>query len=93
MPAQQLAIGDYAVVPARASGQNVVGRGLTEQIEKLLGGLGDKEAEIIRLRFGLDGDGPMTLKEIGKHVGLTRERIRQIEKEALEKLNEILTAD
>jgi len=64
-----------------------------QTITKLLNEIDEREAEVLRLRFGLDGEGPMTLKEIGKHVGLTRERIRQIEKEALGKLNEILTAD
>ena len=45
-----------------------------------------REAEILRLRFGLGGGQEHTLAEIGKHVGLTRERVRQIQKEALAKL-------
>ena len=64
-----------------------------QTIMKLLGEIDEREAEILRLRFGLDGDGPMTLKNIGKHIGLTRERVRQIEKEALDKLNELLTQE
>jgi RNA polymerase primary sigma factor len=64
-----------------------------QTIKKLLDEIDGREAEILRLRYGLDRDEPMTLKEIGKCVGLTRERVRQIEKEALAKLNEILTAD
>ncbi|MBN1765903.1 MAG: sigma-70 family RNA polymerase sigma factor [Sedimentisphaerales bacterium] len=59
----------------------------------LLDEIDEREAEVLRLRYGLCGDGPMTLKDIGVHVGLTRERVRQIEKEALDKLNKILTAD
>ena len=62
-----------------------------ETIMKLLDQIDKREAEVLRLRFGLDEEDPLTLKEIGKRVGLTRERVRQIEKEALAKLNEILT--
>ena len=61
-------------------------------IKKLLDQIDEREAEILRLRFGLNRDEPMTLKDIGKCVGLTRERVRQIEKETLDKLNQILTA-
>ena len=64
-----------------------------QSIMRLLDEIDSREAEILRLRYGLDGDGPMTLKDIGKQVGLTRERVRQIEKEALEKLNQILTEE
>jgi RNA polymerase sigma factor (sigma-70 family) len=47
-----------------------------------------REAEIVRLRFGLGGQTPLTLKEIGKMFSLTKERIRQIEKKALKKLRQ-----
>jgi len=62
-------------------------------IKNLLDHIVEREAKILRLRYGLEGreEGPMTLKEIGKHIGLTRERVRQIEKEALSKLNQIMT--
>jgi len=64
-----------------------------ETIKYWLDNIDAREAEVLRLRYGLDSDqGPMTLKEIGKQLGLTRERIRQIEKEALEKLNQILSS-
>jgi RNA polymerase primary sigma factor len=46
-----------------------------------------KEEKVIRLRFGLDGADPKTLKEIGEMMNLSRERIRQIEAQALDKLN------
>ena len=45
-----------------------------------------REATVLRMRFGLDDDEPHTLKEIGESLGLTRERVRQIETEALDKL-------
>jgi RNA polymerase primary sigma factor len=54
-----------------------------ESVRKILLHIGEREADILRLRFGLDGHDPMTLKEIGERVGLTRERVRQIERDTL----------
>ena len=62
-----------------------------EMIEQLLGQLEDRDARILRMRYGLDTGDPMTLKEIGERVSLSRERVRQIENEALKKLYLILT--
>jgi len=58
-----------------------------EALRRLLDSIGSREAHILRLRYGLDDDRPMTLAQIGKEVGLTRERIRQIEREAINKLH------
>ena len=57
-----------------------------EQTRSLLEGLDEKEREVLRLRFGLDGEEPRTLQEIGDEMKLSRERIRQIESKAKEKL-------
>jgi RNA polymerase primary sigma factor len=60
------------------------------QLIELLGNIDDREAKILKLRYGLDGEDPMTLKEIGERIGLTRERVRQIEHEALGKLRDAM---
>jgi RNA polymerase primary sigma factor len=48
--------------------------------------LSERERNILSLRFGLSGDSPKTLEQVGEHYGLTRERIRQIQEEALSRL-------
>ena len=63
----------------------------TELIEKLLSAIDERESTILRMRYGLENGDPMTLKEIGERVNLSRERVRQIENEALKKLYYILT--
>jgi RNA polymerase primary sigma factor len=59
---------------------------LHEAVEEVLGELTDREQEIVRMRFGLDGGRAKTLEEVGKEFGVTRERIRQIEAKTLAKL-------
>lgn len=59
---------------------------LRENIEEVLGALSDREAKVLRMRFGLAGNKSMTLEEVGRKFGVTRERIRQIEAKALRKL-------
>lgn len=61
-------------------------RELTIEINKLLADLPKKEAKILEMRFGLNNQQALSLKEVGKHFNLTKERIRQIEKKALQRL-------
>jgi RNA polymerase primary sigma factor len=61
---------------------------MREELKKVIGTLNDKEAEILRLRFGIDCDSDHTLEEVGRVFDLTRERIRQIEAQALHKLRQ-----
>ena len=59
---------------------------MQEQLDKVLASLPEREARVVAMRFGIHDGQPRTLDEIGREVGLTRERIRQIEKLALAKL-------
>ena len=61
---------------------------LVSHIRKLLNGLSPREEKILRLRFGIGEDGEYTLEEIGRQFGLSRERIRQIEAKAIERLRD-----
>jgi RNA polymerase primary sigma factor len=64
-----------------------------QTILKLLDAIDERDARVLKLRFGLEGQEPLTLKEIGKEVGLTRERVRQIEVDALRRLQSHLMDD
>jgi len=75
---------EQTVIPS--ADKVLVRQAMRNQLRSALGELDEKEGRVIRLRFGLDGDEPRTLKEIGEMLNLSRERIRQIEVQALEKL-------
>jgi RNA polymerase primary sigma factor len=63
------------------------------RLEELLDEIDERAAKILKLRYGLEGEDPMTLKEIGERIGLTRERVRQIEHEALNKLRDAMSLE
>jgi RNA polymerase primary sigma factor len=73
---------ENAVLPFNSVQQRL----LEEDIGRALGELSEREASIIKLRFGLEGNRSHTLKELGEIFGVTRERIRQIQQKALRKL-------
>jgi RNA polymerase primary sigma factor len=64
----------------------VTDRGLTESVDQALHCLREREAKVLRLYFGIDGDEPLTLEEIGEQMGITRERVRQIKEKALARI-------
>ncbi|MCH8028620.1 MAG: sigma-70 family RNA polymerase sigma factor [Candidatus Dadabacteria bacterium] len=65
---------------------------LPKSIDDALLHLSPREREVLRMRFGIGYDNPLTLDSVGKNLGLTRERIRQIEKEALKRLKKSKSA-
>lgn len=70
------------ISPYEATSQRM----LKENVDEVLNALSDREARVLKMRFGLNGGRQMTLEEVGQKFGVTRERIRQIEAKALRKL-------
>ncbi len=80
-------LGDFIADENQASPYDLTSKKLLkENLEEVLGSLADREARVLKLRFGLGGKRSMTLEEVGREFGVTRERIRQIEAKALRKL-------
>lgn len=73
--------------------ESLVDESLKDEIEKLLSNLPEKEAAVLRRRYGLSGENQMSLKEIGEMYNLTKERIRQIEKKAILHLKSLVQTD
>jgi RNA polymerase primary sigma factor len=69
-----------------AAYDQMIKQGDNEMLHEVLETLTERERNILSLRFGLEGDSPKTLEQVGEHYGLTRERIRQIQEEALVRL-------
>jgi RNA polymerase primary sigma factor len=66
--------------------EEVSNKGQWEQIVRAMGVLRDREREVMRRRFGLDGRPPQTLEEVGRELGITRERVRQIQARSIRKI-------
>ena len=71
-------------VPENSATQNL----LKEHMKTVLSGLPSREVRILQLRYGLFDGTPYTLEEVGKKMGVTRERVRQIEAQALSRLRQ-----
>jgi len=78
---------------SQGPGQELAHSDELRQVLALVDQLSPREATVLKLRYGLQGEDPLTLMEIGDRLGLTRERVRQIERDALKKLNEQLQAE
>jgi RNA polymerase primary sigma factor len=73
-------------IDAPSPDRGLLNNSLQQEIERSLSTLGEREADIVRFYFGLNGTRPHTLEEIGEVFGLTRERVRQIKEKAIKKL-------
>jgi RNA polymerase primary sigma factor len=82
-------LGDFVADGGDGPAEQALGRDLAEHVHALLETLPERERMILRRRFGLDGRGTRTLQEIGEAAGVSRERIRQLEVEALRKLRRL----
>ena len=67
-------------------GANMIKEANKQIVSNILDTLGAREAEILKMRFGINADKAMTLEEVGDHYGLSKERIRQLENKAIRKL-------
>ncbi len=84
---EEAPLGDFIEDTEATSAENVVIAGLLHSdIRTVLATLDDREQQVIRLRYGLDDGQPRTLDQIGRSFGLSRERVRQIEREVMVKL-------
>jgi RNA polymerase primary sigma factor len=82
-------IPDRGAAPADVAARHMLAAAVSEVMKELT----EREAEVVRLRFGIDDGQPRTLEEVGKAFGVTRERIRQIENKTLAKLRHPLRSD
>jgi RNA polymerase sigma factor (sigma-70 family) len=80
-------LGDFIADPtATGAVEDVASRLLTTEVDEMLSVLDERERRIVSLRFGFDGQDPMSVVDVAGHIGLSRERIRQLEHRALAKL-------
>ena len=86
-------VGDLVADEAADPIENIYKEEVNKIIETVLSTLDEREAEVIKLRYGLDNGSPLTLEDVGKRFQLTKERIRQIEAKALKKLRNPIRAN
>ena len=86
-------LGDFVADDVAGPASQVEALDLESKIVELLDSLGEREREIVQMRFGLGLDRPRTLEEVGAELGVTRERIRQIEAKTLARLRSPLMAE
>jgi RNA polymerase primary sigma factor len=70
--------------------ERLEGKAVKAMLQDMVKTLGSREANIVCARFGLDGKRPMTLEEVSEGLGVTRERVRQIQNAALRKLRKMI---
>lgn len=91
---EEAPLGDFIEDAEAMSAENaVIAELLHTDIRSVLATLDEREHQVIRLRFGLDDGQPRTLDQIGKLFGLSRERVRQIERDVMSKLRHGERAD
>ncbi|HKQ63161.1 MAG TPA: RNA polymerase sigma factor RpoD/SigA [Candidatus Polarisedimenticolaceae bacterium] len=76
--------------PEESAEQALIERESRDLLDTALAGLGERERAVLSLRFGLDGNRPHVLEELGARLGVSRERVRQIEAQALRRLKRFL---
>ncbi|NIH79570.1 sigma-70 family RNA polymerase sigma factor [Amycolatopsis viridis] len=82
-------LGDFIEDSEATDAESAVISGLLQDdLRRVLATLDEREQQVIRMRYGLDDGQPRTLDQIGKHFGLSRERVRQIEREVMSKLRQ-----
>jgi RNA polymerase nonessential primary-like sigma factor len=87
-------LGDFIEDSEATDAENAVISGLLQDdLRRVLSTLDDREQHVIRLRYGIDDGQPRTLDQIGRHFGLSRDRVRQIEREVMSKLRQGERAD
>ncbi|MEW6583468.1 MAG: sigma-70 family RNA polymerase sigma factor [Actinomycetota bacterium] len=79
-------VGDTIAAPDGDPEEEVGASLRVEALRRAMRGLSDRQRQVLLLRFGLEGEGPMTLEKVGEVVGLSGERVRQIERDALTRL-------
>src|SRR5262249_38612010 len=85
-------LGELALDGGAGPEAGLTGADERRRVLGLIDQLGGRDAAVLRLRFGVDGGGPRTLRAVGDSLGTTRERARQIEHDALRELRERLEA-